>query len=312
MLKKMSLKKILVCSIALFSITLLNFMPKKDTKFKEEVTYKSNKKKNSYVYLENRDNYLTRVSVNIENKDINTKVSQLLNDLIKGNKNIPKGFKGIIPVNTKINSIKYDNNTIKIDFSKDLLDVSKEKEEKVIEAIVYTLTSIKEIDNVIIYINGEILTYLPKSNKHLPSTLNRNFGINKEYNITNDKNISSTTIYYITNINDNNYYIPVTKINNDNREKVDIIIEQLSNQKTSKKLMSYLNSNIKLESSNIDNDNISLVFNDYILNDGDEQDILREVIDTICLSIGDNYKVNTVSFNVGNQEINKTSLKSLE
>ena len=306
------LKKMLVCFIALFSITLLNFIPKKDINLKEEVKYVKKEKNNAYVYLENNDHYLTRVSVNTENKDITNKAKELIEDLIQGNNNITKGFKGIIPTNTKINSIKYEGNTIKIDFSNQLLKVSKKKEEKVIEAIVYTLTNISDVDNVIIYINGEILSYLPKSNKNLPSTLNRNLGINKQYDITNDKNISQTTIYYISNINNTDYYIPVTRVNNDNREKAEIIIEQLSNNNINSKLMSYLNSNIKLESSNIDNDNISLVFNDYILNDENEQDILEEVVNTICLSIGDNYNVNSVSFNIGNQEINKTDLKSLE
>ena len=310
MLKRMSLKKILVCLLVLFSITLLNFIPKKDIDVKEEVVYVKDNPNTSYVYLEN-NNYLTRVNIEVKNKDTIKKARELVEDLIRENKNLPKNFKGIIPSSTKINSIKYTDNAIKIDFTNDLLDVKKDYEEKVIEAIVYTLTSIEDVDYVIIYINGELLTYLPKSNKHLPSSLDRNFGINKEYKLTNDKDITSTTIYYISNIDNKDYYIPVTKINNDTRDKVEIIVEELSNQ-TNNKLMSYLNSNTKLISSNIDQDNISLVFNDYILNDSNYQDILKEVIDTICLSIKDNYQVKTVSFNINNQEINKTDLKSLE
>ncbi len=311
MLKRMSLKKILVCSLVIFSIGLLNFIPKEDINLKEEVVYVKDNPNISYVYLENKNNYLTRVNVDVKSKSVESKARELLENLIAGSKNIPKGFNGIIPPTVKINSIKYTNETLKVDFTNDLLDVKKEYEEKIIEAITYTLTSIEDIKYVIIYMNGEILTHLPKSNKTLPSTLDRSFGINKEYKISNDKDITSTTIYYISNLNNQEYYIPVTKINNDTRDKIEIIVEELSNQ-GNKRLMSYLNSNTRLISSNIDNNNLLLVFNDYILNDGDEQDILKEVIDTICLSIKDNYSVDTVSFNINDKEINKTDLKSLE
>ena len=53
-------------------------------------------------------------------------------------------------------------------------------------------------------------------------------------------------------------------------------------------------------------------FNSYIFNDIDTKDILEEVIYTICLSINDNYDVKEVAFNVNEEEIYKTVLKSIE
>ena len=49
-----------------------------------------------------------------------------------------------------------------------------------------------------------------------------------------------------------------------------------------------------------------------MFNDDDIEDILEEVIYTICLSINDNYNVKEVVFNVDNKEIYKTVLKSIE
>lgn len=46
-------------------------------------------------------------------------------------------------------------------FSKRFLDVSEVEEEKMIESIIYTLTSIKGIDKIIIKVEGNILTNLP-------------------------------------------------------------------------------------------------------------------------------------------------------
>ena len=56
-----------------------------------------------------------------------------------------------------------------------------------IEAIVYSLTSLDNIKYVSIYVEGSILNKLPNSNKKLPTILDRSIGINKEYNINIEK-----------------------------------------------------------------------------------------------------------------------------
>ena len=67
--------------------------------------------------------------------------------------------------NELCNKIEFDNGVLKIDLSKDLLDVKAEIEEKLIESIVYTLTSIDGIDKVILYVEGDILNKLPQTGK---------------------------------------------------------------------------------------------------------------------------------------------------
>ena len=157
-----------------------------------------------------------------------------------------------------------------------------------------------------ILINGEILTKLPKSNISLPSTLDRSFGINKKYDVNNSKNITKTTIYYVNKYNELEYYVPVTKINNDTRDKIEIIIDELSSKSLYKtNLMSYLNSNTKVLSVNEQDNIMTIDFNEYIFNDINNKDILEEVIYTISLSIYDNYSVDEVIFKVNNEEIYK-------
>ena len=58
--------------------------------------------------------------------------------------------------------------------------------------------------------------------------------------------------------------------------------------------------------------NGELVFNSYIFNDYDKKDILEEVIDTISLSVNDNYDVDEVVFYVDKEEICKSVLKTIE
>ena len=309
MIKRISLKKISICIISLISIFLFYLFPTNNKlRINKELEYKEDSKK-STIFLLDENNYLAKTSINIDDSNIKNKAKKLLTALISGEKYeniIPNGFKSIIPSDTKILNIYYKDNVIKVDFSSELLDVKKEYEEKVIEDIVYTLTSIENIKFVIIYINGKILTKLPKNNTTIPATLDRSFGINKQYDITNDKEINRTTIYYLNKHNDNYYYIPVTKINNDNKEKAEIIIEELSINRTyNTNLMSYLNTNTKVVSVNKNDNYMTIDFNNYIYSDETNKEVLDEVIKQVYMSISDNYDINKLIFTVNNEEMLK-------
>lgn len=316
MLKRMSIRKIAITTISLAAFLMVYLMPNNDLKKEEHLEYVNKDIETSPVYLLNSNNYLTRNLVATSSKTIEQKALELLEVLIiegGGESKIPSGFRSIIPSDTEILSIKYDHNVLKVDFSESLLNVSKENEEKVIEAIVYTLTSIDDVNEIIIYINGKILTNLPKSKINLPSTLNKNFGINKEYNLTSLKNINQVTVYYISKFNDNVYYVPVTKYLNSNREKIEIIIDELTTHTLLQtNLMSYLNSNTELLKTSNENGILNLTFNNYIFDDLNEENILEEVLYTICLSINNNYDVNEVIFNVDKEKVYTKVLKEIK
>ena len=319
MLKKFYIKKLTLCGIVIFAILLIYIIPEtKEEKLKitEEVEYVNTDINTSTIFLNDYNNYLGMTEIVVKNNDIESKAKELIEALIiDGTKqdSIPNGFKAIIPSNTKIRSLTFDNGVIKIDFTNELMNTIPENEEKIIEAIVFTLTSIEEVEFVIIYMDGNILTNLPQSKKTLPSTLDRSFGINKEYNLKSNKNINKTTIYYISEFNDNKYYVPVTKVTNDDRSKIEIIIDELSSSNLYKtNLMSYLINNTEILSVNESEDDLLVNFNSAIFNDINTKEILEEVIYTISMSINDNYDVNMVTFNVEDEEIYKKTLKSIE
>ena len=318
MLKRIYKKKLIVCSIVIFAMLMVYFIPNENNKFqfKEEIEYVNVDVKTSTIYLLDSNNYLANTKVITNSEDVVSKAKELIETLIiDSNKqdNIPSGFRAIIPSNTQIRSLTFNDNLVKIDLSKELMNTDIKNEEKIIEAIVYTLTSIEGVDYVIIYMDGNILTTLPQSKITLPSTLDRSFGINKEYNLNNLNNINKTTVYYISKFNDTEYYVPVTKINNDERNKIEIIIDELSSSNVYKSnLMSYLNSNIELLSVDETEDELVINFNSAIFNDINTKEILEEVIYTISLSINENYNVNTIVFNVEDKEIYKSVLKSIE
>lgn len=317
MLKQKMIRKIIVSSCALFALLLLYLVPdnKVQLKITENLEYTKPDIITSSIYLLDDYNYLGKTEIVTSSTNTEDKIKELLEALISGGNlenRIPNGFRSIIPSETKILSIKYENNLAKIDFSKDLLDIDISLEEKMIEAIIYTVTSIDEVDKIIIYVEGDILTKLPKTKINLPSTLDRNFGINKVYDFTKTNNINQVTVYYL-NKNDNDYYyVPVTKYLNDDRDKIKIIIDELTSYNTyNTNLMSYLNSNTELLAIEEQPSILELTFNSYIFSDVTDKEILEEVIYTICLSVKDNYNVDEVVIKNEEEPVLSTVLKEL-
>ena len=271
MLKRISIKKIITSCIVLSIAFLICFIPNNQEDEKQydyEINYVNKTIKTHAIYLLDSNNYISKTEIKINNETSEKLAIELVEALIQNSSKqdlIPSGFKPLINSNTKINSLKIDSNTIKIDLSKDYLDTTKELEETTLESLVYTLTSIDSIEYVILYIDGEILTTLPLNNIKLPATLSRRIGINKKYNLNSTKNITHTTTYFISKFNDNYYYTPVTTVSNDEREKIEIIIDSLSNSTINDNLMSFLNSNTKMLNFEQAADTVTINFDENIL-----------------------------------------------
>jgi len=319
MLKNMTLRKVALATMLLFICFLFVLFPNsEDTinlKGKESIEY-TNYHTTHEIFMVNKDNYVARTNVLLDEDEVESKVRGIIEYLIIGGKkesSIPNGFRSIIPSGTEIKSIDIKDSLLKINFSKEILEIDESLEEKMLESIVYSLTSIDEIKGILIYVEDELLTVLPKTKINLPSILTRDLGINKVYDLVDTKDITKTTIYYIGKNNEDYYYVPVTKVDNSGKDKVKVIIDELSSGPTYEdNLMSFINLNTELLNYEINENNMYLTFNNHIFNNLEEKSILEEVIYSISLSIADNYDVNEVIFMVGEEEIAKSVVKTLE
>lgn len=294
MIKKYTINKICVTSVSLFLLLMFYLVP--STPESEVKIDKSiGDKKEVVVYLMDKDYYLGRMIEYASYDNIVDLVNKKLDILINGSDEL-NSFSPIIPKNTKVNSIKVDKNNIYIDFSKDILNVSKYNEELMIESIIYTITDINGIDNIYLSINKEPLKILPKSNKEIPYPLNRGYGINKKYDLDSLNNITKTTVYFNKSYDDVEYLVPITKVMNTTSEKIDIIIEELKSIVNAQyNLNSYIPNNLEVVSHEVNDDKMNLIFNEFIL-DKEKLVVLEEVKYAISQSIFDNYNVKEVVF----------------
>lgn len=310
MIKKSSIRRICVATLALFILLIIYFFPSSDVTIKEHLSYI--KKDEMPIFLVDNSNYVARTSIVKSSETINEQIKEIIETLTINSKKstyIRDGFKPIIPENTKIIDLKLDNEILTINFSKEFLTVNETNEESMLEALIYSLTELKEIKKIKILVENIPFTKLPNSNKKLPEYLDKTYGINKIYNLNSLKETSKTTIYYLSKINDYYYYVPVTKVSNEKLERVEIIIKELKSTPIyHTNLISYLKASANMTNYELLENAISLSFNNYLIANMKEEQILEEVKYSIALSLRDTYDINEVIFNIPDSENSKISI----
>ena len=320
MLTRMSIKKIMVSTAAVLILLIIYLITdnRREIELKNDGIEYVYDNTGSTIYLVDSNDYVARTTIPTCNCEGKEKADDLLEGLIIGGSKsniIPNGFRSVIPPGTSVLGLTLEDNVLTIDFSKELLDIAEKEEKKMIEAIVYTLTSIDGIDKVIIKVEGEVLSNLPNSKENLPTVLDRSYGINKTYDLVTTNNIESYTVYYVNNYNDEEYYVPITKyVNGNGDDLIKVIIKELSSSPIYEtNLMSYLNAEASLLGYEYTDNNLKLNFNELLLNGIDNKNILEEVIYTISLSANDLYDdLEMVSFYVNNEEVYTMNLSEIE
>ncbi len=314
MLRKKAINKILITTTVLFVVFSVYLIPniktKKTIKTNLELQYVSGVGDNS-IYLLDKNNYLVKARILLTSKDKKKNIETLINTLTIGNgDSFSESLKGTIPEGTRLLDVSIDSDIVVLNFSKKLISVSRDLEVRMIESIVYSVTSLNNINGVKIQVNGENLGNLPNSKANLPEILNKDIGINKEYDLKMRKDIDKTVIYYVEKIDDMSFYVPVTKYTNDSRDKVKIIIDKLSSDYIYEpNLISLLNKDVEVKKIEEQDKVMKIDFNNSIFNKNNK--VSEEVIYTISYSIFDNYNVESVIYTVDDKELKTVNSSDL-
>lgn len=311
MLRTKALRKIFITTLSLFILVVAFSLKGVDNTETIAVTAHGegeNKGDIYNIYLLNTNNLLVRSKIYMNEDNIKDRVYKIINNLKDSNK--VNGLSGLIPSGTKLKDVIVGREIVTLNFSKDILKVDLDKEKNMISSIVYSILELDKVEGVSILVEDEVLNKYPVSKEKLDPILNKSIGINKVYDITSRNNINEVVIYYLDRINDDMYYVPVTKYINDDREKIKIIVEELSSSYLYEgNLISFLNSNTVLLDYQEDDGIMRLNFNDYIMDGNDK--LVEEVIYTISLSVFDNYPSEMVSFEVNGEVVGHVSRSDL-
>ena len=251
------------------------------------------------LYTLDQNSYVARTNIIKKNEDdINYIINVLTKNSINSNY-LAANFTPVIPENTKLLDYSLNDNILKLNFSKELLNVSEKDEEKMIESLIYSLCEIKDVNKIMIFVEGKELNELPNSKIKLPTVLDKSFGVNKVYDVNNIKGIVKTTVYYMKKYEDDLYYVPITKITNSDKKCIEIIIDELKSSPTyESNLLSFLTASYELENYEILDNTISLTFNNKLLANLNDEEITEKVKYSLALSIRDSLNIEDIVINI--------------
>lgn len=229
---------------------------------------------NTKVYLLN-DNYFIEVGIFIDNIPIKDKAEKII-EYLKISDNNTSSFKGYIPKNTKINNIEVVDKTLYIDFSKELLDMDS----SYLKGLIKSLLNINEVEKVSIKVNNKELDNYKGEIEDIQ--------LNSENNFHNRKDINKVEVFYYKKVNNELYNVPVTKYLNDNRDKLDIIVEELK-EKIPSNLISYYD--LKIKSYEQKNDTLTI----------DVEKLDDKSVNQITKSIFSSTSIETIIFKENNK-----------
>lgn len=315
MLKKKALRKIFVTTLTAFILLVVYLIPTLDTSktitTNMEVEYITGLGTN-HIYLLDKNNLLVKTNILLDNSSKQEQVSMLLDNLKESdNARFPTGLRAYIPENVKVLNIKLEDQTVSINFSKEFLEIKAELEERIIEGISYSILDLEGISSLRILVENKNLTAYPNSKKSIPALITKKFGINKKYDLNSRNHIDKVVVYYSEDIDNHTYYVPVTKYMNNEKEKIEVIVEELSSKYIYEdNLMSFIHNNLELLGYEEKDNMMVLDFNQYLFDKDDK--ILEEVLYTLSYSVFDSYDVNCILYKVNGKNVKEVGSSDLK
>lgn len=177
---------ILFPSLAVASGVVLGFSDynKNHHSFDTQVVVSSDMVKRK-IFLVSSDNFTIPITVSLNQRT--TLQQEILDvfDLLKVDSLAnSKYVTGFINSNTKVNSFNLQNKILELNMSKEFLE-SNINSANVIEALTLTFLQFEEIDELRLFVEGELLNSY--NNIPLPSSLDYSFGINEQLTSTKEK-----------------------------------------------------------------------------------------------------------------------------
>lgn len=259
------------------------------------------------VYLEDRNGYLAPISLQTSLGAKEQAAQKALEMMVENGayaNQLPEDFRAVIPQGTQIKSYKYDKEQklAKVEFSEPFSDYNPQDERTIVEAITWTLTAMPGIEGVEIWYEGAKLPEMPQDGFPLDNTLTRSVGINIEAaDGVNYAQSTPVTLYFSAQtLNDEQYYVPVTRLVARSETPTKAALEQLiSGPLNKKELTSVIIPDVQVKDVVQEGDVVTVDLQDEGYQQG--QKLPSEMLQALVLSITENTKAATVQIKVNGE-----------
>lgn len=217
---------------------------------------------------------------------------------------LPNDFRAVLPADTSM-TVNVKDGTATVDFSNEFATYNKEDEEKILEAVTWTLTQFESIDKVKLQLNGKSLESMPVDGTPIGEELSRADGINVNTDgVVDITNTKAVTVYYIGGEADNYYYVPVTKrVDKAIENEIESIVNELAaGPGYGSGLLSEFQPKVKLlNDPKIESGKVTLDFNESIYGSFEEKIISEHVLNTLVLSLTEQEGIESVAVTVNGE-----------
>ncbi|MCM3619360.1 GerMN domain-containing protein [Sutcliffiella horikoshii] len=255
------------------------------------------------LYLIDSNGYV--VSQTLELPKTNEVAKQALEYLVAGgpvDEMLPNGFRAVLPAGTEVDVNLKEDGTIVADFSNEFMSYDGADEERILQAITWTLTQFENVDNVQIMVNGHLQTVMPVNQTPIGEGVSRANGIN--YDTADAVDLMSSravTLYFMAESNEGDpYYVPVTtRLSLEGKDRYTAIVEALiKGPSHNSGLTNDLSNEIALLDDPVMEDgNLALNFNEAIL--GLEGRIVsKSIVDSLVLTLTEQTGVESIAITV--------------
>jgi len=287
-------KRIGVISLLLICLTFVSYVYLKDEK-KDE--------KNEDVYLrtvvfQDSEGDLIPISINFHSSvDLEMDVKNRI-DLMKSQELLSYGLYPVFSENLEVLSAELNEHVLTLNFNDELY--ANHNDLQIIEAMTYTMTDDKDIQQLRLQIEGEDISNLPNSQIPL-SSLTHDLGLN---NFEETSTFLHQTIpvmaYHEKTIHQYSYYVPTT-IRIDENEALNKQVQTI---------LSFVENKIHLLNTSLENGVLTIELDSNILLDNERIDKTLE--DLIVLSLCTLDNVNDVKIKINDEDVRSQESSQIE
>ncbi|WP_028611862.1 GerMN domain-containing protein [Paenibacillus harenae] len=259
------------------------------------------------VYLEDRNGYLAPIALQTTLGTNEVAAQKALEMMVENGayaNQLPEDFRAVIPQGTQIKKYTYDKEQklAIVEFSEPFSSYNEQDERTIVEAITWTLTAMTGIEGVEIWYEGAKLTEMPVDAFPLDDALTRDIGINIETaNGVNYAQSTPVTLYFSAQtLNDEQYYVPVTRLVDRSASPAQAAIEQLiSGPLNTKELTSVILPDVEVKNIVQEGEVVTVDLQDEAYQAG--QKLPAEMLQALVLSITETTGADSVQLKVNGE-----------
>lgn len=260
------------------------------------------------LYLIDVNGMVVPQTLELPNIESNEVAKQVLEYLVKDGPVttiLPNGFQAVLPAGTEILGLTLqEDGTMIVDVSDEFKNYEPEEEEKILEAMTFSLTQFENVDKIKLWINGHPQDEMPVNGTPISDGYSRTNGINLiESDALDLMNSYAVTMYFPAEHNDTRYYVPTTQhVEASEDDFYEAMVQALiDGPHTQSNVIHVFNPDTTImEKPVLKDDVLEIVFNQSILKDPDEAVIADEVMETLVRSLTEHPSIEAVDVKVEN------------